>query len=278
MAAYGHGVARTLVHPARRVRGAVGSRRVDVDGTAPAAVVAAVRRATWGRPDPDERVWVAAIEARRRALSASTEPVDIVDHGAGRRSGTPARTVGQATMASKPPRWAYLLFRLARALRPASVVELGSCVGISAAYQAAALAMNGGGTLVTLEGAPALAARTAETLDGLGLSARARVVEGRFADTLDGVLAGAAPVGLAFVDGHHVGSATLDYAERILAATAPEAVLVFDDIAWSPDMAAAWRALAADPRFALTLDLRTVGIAAVSATATRPVHRALPYG
>ena len=77
------------------------------------------------------------------------------------------RTLGDMTRSSTSPRWAYLLFRLIRELRPESVLEMGSCVGISACYQAAALELNGAGKLLTLEGAPVLAARTARSIEEL---------------------------------------------------------------------------------------------------------------
>jgi predicted O-methyltransferase YrrM len=278
------GPLRAAVHHARRSLGRLQVRRLRVGGEAPAAVVAAVRRALSGRPSADESAWIARIEAVRQQLVASPEPLEVIDLGAGpahrfdtgdaesRPAATPTtRTLAGVTSSSTRPRWAYLLFRLVRELRPGAVLELGACVGVSAAYQAAALELNANGRLVTLEGAPVLAARAATTLNDLGLSGRATVVEGPFAGTLDTALADMPPVGLAFVDGHHVESATLDYTERILRAAADEAVIVFDDIRWSPGMRRAWAAIAADPRFALTVDLRRFGIAVVSASApTRP--------
>ena len=72
---------------------------------------------------------------------------------------------------------------------------------------------------------------------------------------------------MAFIDADHLEAPTLDYMRSILAAVAEEAVLVFDDIHWSPGMTAAWSTIAADTRFALTLDLRVVGIAVVSESA-----------
>jgi hypothetical protein len=60
--------------------------------------------------------------------------------------------------------------------------------------------------------------------------------------------------------------------EQILRCLAPEAVLVFDDINWSAGMKRAWARIAADPRFAATVDLKKVGIAVVSAERTsRPI-------
>jgi predicted O-methyltransferase YrrM len=286
-------VAHAAVHRGCRWRGRAQLRRLTTSGAAPTATLAALRRALSSRPAPQEHAWVTEIERRRDVLASSPEPLEIVEFGAGsghrfdtgdaETTNVTVRTLGDMTRSSKPMRWAYLLFRLVHELRPVSVLELGACVGISAAYQAAALELNGEGRLTTLEGAPALAAQATASLAALGLEHRAAVVEGRFADTLDGVLAELRPIGLAFVDGHHVESATLGYMERILAAAEDEAVLVFavlvfDDIHWSPGMTRAWRAIAPDPRFALTLDLRSLGIAVVSASATPRTSAAMSYG
>jgi hypothetical protein len=43
------------------------------------------------------------------------------------------------------------LYCLARALAPAAVLELGTCLGVSAAYLSAALEANGSGQLVTID-------------------------------------------------------------------------------------------------------------------------------
>jgi predicted O-methyltransferase YrrM len=279
-------VVRDAAHQVRRLRGWVQLRDVDATGRAPAAVVAALRHAAGGRPSADERAWIDRIELLRRLLASSPQPLEIVDFGAGPRSAlhedgaerVVCRTLAEMTMSSKPPRWAYLLFRLVRELRPSAVLELGACVGVSASYQAAALELNGSGRLVSLEGSPVLASRSTRSLEELGLGHRATVVEGRFTDTIDTAIADLAPVEMAFVDGHHVEAATLDYMERILAACGDEAVLVFDDIHWTPGMTRAWRAVEDDPRFALTVDLGAVGIAAVSASATERARHTISFG
>jgi hypothetical protein len=45
---------------------------------------------------------------------------------------------------------------------------------------------------------------------------------------------------------------------------AGEAVFVFDDVNWSDGMRNAWSTIVDDPRIALTVDLRSVGIAVAS--------------
>ena len=51
---------------------------------------------------------------------------------------------------------ALFLFRIVRFLRPFRCLELGTCLGISAAYIATALKLNGAGHLISIEGCPTL--------------------------------------------------------------------------------------------------------------------------
>lgn len=237
------------------------------------AIAEALGTALAGRFTPAERTAIATVEARREALRRDPRTIETLDFGAG--IGDDSRTAGEmaagivelcpvATVArgSKPPFWCAVLFGLVRRLRPASCVELGTCVGISAAYQAAALALNGHGRIATLEGSPEIAAVARETLAGQD---RAGVVVGPFDATLAGVLAAAAPVDFFFNDGHHDRAATLRYLDVAAPHLADGAVVVFDDVDWSAGMRAAWAAIQADARFAVTLDLGSVGIGILGA-------------
>jgi predicted O-methyltransferase YrrM len=272
--------ARTVVGKTRWLRERTQLQKVSVTGQAPTAVIAALKAASHGRPEPEEWQWIDRIETMRSLLLSSPRELSIVDFGAGAESKFDTgsfhtehrvvKTLGAMTRASKRPQWAYVLFRIVRALQPNAILELGSCVGISACYLGAALELNGAGSVVTIEGAGVLAERSVRTIDEMDLSHRVRVVEGRFADALPGVMTEIAPIGLTFIDGHHIESATIEYKDAIAPAAADEAVLVFDDINWSDGMRKAWASIVDDPRFALTVDLGTVGLAVISASATGP--------
>jgi predicted O-methyltransferase YrrM len=204
---------------------------------------------------PSETVRIDAIESLRRELLASREPVDAAAPADARDDSLAA----VCRTASKPPLWTRFLFHLIREQRPDGCLELGTCLGISAAYQSAALDLNGAGSLVSLEGSTARAARAREHLRRLEL-ARARVVEGRFQDTLAGVLAECGKLDYAFVDGHHDEDATLAYFDAIAAHAAPGALIVLDDIRWSPGMERAWLRLRVHPAVAASVDMFLLGI------------------
>lgn len=216
-------------------------------------------------PDPTAAAWHHRIEALRTRLRVDPAVLAFDDYGVPHRlaGNGPARRVERPVAAvcrsSAPAHQGRLLYHLARRLRPLACLELGTCLGISAAYLAAGLAEGGGGRLVTLEGGEALAARARTHLGGLGLAARAEVVTGRFSETLPAVLERLPPLGLAFLDGHHDPEATRAYARQLRPHLAPGAVVVVDDVRWTPGMRRAWNDLAEEA--AVSTDLLTVGLA-----------------
>jgi predicted O-methyltransferase YrrM len=168
----------------------------------------------------EEKNWIDRIESLRTEMNTSTEQLTRTDYGAGNPDSTRTQqemqagvdigdTLGHVSqVASKSPFWCCLLFKLVRTMHPSACIEMGTAVGISAAYQAAALRLNGHGTLVTLEGATTLADIAKKNFQQLGLDT-VEVVVGRFQDTLPDVLTKRQPVSYVFVDGHHDEQATL---------------------------------------------------------------------
>jgi predicted O-methyltransferase YrrM len=164
-----------------------------------------------------------------------------------------------ARTASLPATLGRFLHSVVSTTRARRGLELGTCLGISAAYQASAQDHDDGATFVTCEGAPALAGRAATNLQQLGLH-HCRVVPGRFADTLADVAAEQRPIDYAFIDGHHDERATVRYFETLGPHLAPSAAIVFDDIRWSAGMTRAWKDICASPYVAATMDRGRLGI------------------
>jgi predicted O-methyltransferase YrrM len=203
----------------------------------------------------------ARIEARRRELLKSSEIITVKDFGAGSQvagaGGTERRVRAIARHAAKPPRLAQLLFRLVNHLQPATVLELGTSLGLTTAYLAAADSRH---QVITFEGCPNTAAVAHETFQKLGLK-NVRLVEGNLDQTLPATLAGLQkPVDFAFFDGNHRYEPTLRYFEQCLANAHENSVFVLDDIHWSAEMEQAWEAIKAHPAVTVTVDLFYVGL------------------
>ncbi len=201
----------------------------------------------------------AAVEARRRQLLSRPDSISVTDFGAGSHTGAGRRrrVADIARTAAKPPYLAQLLFRLANYFRPATILELGTSLGLTTAYLAAA---DSGARVVTLEGCPNVAAVARETFASLHLG-NIDIVEGNIDHTLaPTLLALPAPVDFAFFDGNHRCEPTLRYFGQCLAHRTDESVFVFDDIHWSAEMEQAWEAIKAHPDVTLTVDLFYIGL------------------
>ncbi len=220
------------------------------------------------------------IEGLRKRLLKDVEVLEVEDMGAGSGVGVGggARMAGGARVrrvadiarhAAKRARLGQLLFRLVRFYRPPVVVELGTSLGLSAAYLAAgsregqlAGEREGdvrGGKLWTIEGSRAVAERAAGHLEGLGLEG-VEVVTGNFDVVLEPLMERIGPVDLAFVDGNHRYEPTLRYFDILMRHSGRSAMLIFDDIHWSADMERAWAQIKSDPRVMLTIDLFFFGL------------------
>jgi predicted O-methyltransferase YrrM len=148
---------------------------------------------------------------------------------------------------------------------------MGTAVGISGAYQATALKLNGHGKLVTLEGADSIAQIARSNFQRLGLDS-VEVVVGKFDETLPKVLAETQPVDYVFIDGHHDERATVAYFEQIVPFLAESALLVFDDITWSDGMAKAWKTIAGNRRVGVAVDLGQMGLCVVDKSISPRVY------
>jgi predicted O-methyltransferase YrrM len=223
----------------------------------------------------DEKILIDKIENVRSALINSSNKIVVVDYGAGKPNSnrsekemyqgvTSTIMLSDIVRSSQPYFWSLLLFKLVRKFKPSTCIELGSCVGISVAYQASALKLNNKGHIITIEGAESLATLTEKNLQQLNLN-NVHVVYGRFQDKLETVLNENKPIDYAFIDGYHDGKATIYYFEQFSPYLSEEAIIVFDDINWSRGMRKAWDYIKKNEIVKITLELKkTMGICLIS--------------
>ncbi len=199
-----------------------------------------------------------AVEALRQQLLADNQGINVTDLGAGSHTGAGRRrrVAAIARTAAKPPHLAQLLFRLVNHFQPATVLELGTSLGLTTAYLALADRRR---RVVTFEGCPNVAALARHNLDGLGIR-NVALVAGNLDDTLAPTLANLPSVDFVFFDGNHRYAPTLRYFELCLARRTEASVFVLDDIHWSAEMERAWEAIKAHPAVTLTVDLFFVGL------------------
>jgi predicted O-methyltransferase YrrM len=197
------------------------------------------------------------VEKLRRKLLADNTPVPIEDYGAGSLERIGSRSVSALTSnAAKSPKYAQLLFRIARHYHPQYILELGTSLGISTSYLAAA---DKDSVMVTGEGNFVVASMAKNNLESLDLS-NVRIVVGNFDNTLPEMVSSMPHIDLAFIDGNHREKPTIKYFHELLTRRSESSILIFDDIHWSAEMEAAWNYVQNHESVMLTIDLFFMGI------------------
>jgi predicted O-methyltransferase YrrM len=194
------------------------------------------------------------IEKLRSDLLANENKLTIEDFGAGSRvkkdNVRMIKDIAQSSL--KPKKFGQLLFRIVDQYAPATILELGTSLGITTAYLASAKEAT---AVVTMEGAKAVAGVAKNNFSHLGLQ-NIELVEGNFDETLSAMRT----IDLAFVDGNHRYEPTIRYFRELLPAMHEYSILIFDDIHWSKEMEQAWEEIKKDEAVTLTIDLFFIGL------------------
>ncbi len=200
----------------------------------------------------------AIVEFQRSQLLNDGRIIHVTDLGAGSQINKQNQKSVKAVAANalKPPRLAQLIYRLARNFSPGSIIELGTCLGITIAYLAKAAPL---ARVISLEGCPETAAIASETLKRLEIG-NVELLTGNFDSILPGILNKQERLDFVFVDGNHRKAATLNYFEWCLPKLSESGLMIFDDIYWSRGMKQAWLEIKNDPRVTITVDLFWIGL------------------
>ncbi|HVM88748.1 MAG TPA: class I SAM-dependent methyltransferase [Puia sp.] len=198
------------------------------------------------------------IETLRQELLHDNTLIQVNDLGAGSgiSKSTQRRIDDIAKHAAKNRKLAQLLFRIANYFQPKTIIELGTSLGVSSAYLAAARPAS---KLYTIEGSPEIAAVALKNFRSLQLSNIEPLV-GNFDELLPGLLKKIRLVDLAFIDGNHRKEPTIKYFNQLAEYSTASSVLIFDDIHWSSEMEDAWNIIKISEKVTLTIDLFFLGI------------------
>jgi hypothetical protein len=67
-------------------------------------------------------------------------------------------------------------------------------------------------------------------------------------------------IDVAYIDGNHEKTATLNYLERLKPHLSQNGIVLFDDIHWTKDMEEAWQVIYQCQGFSYTIDLGRIGL------------------
>jgi predicted O-methyltransferase YrrM len=225
-------------------------------------IISEIRQSRWSSEEEDS---LKKIERLRTFYSTNSDEIFIEDFGAGsstdnrtdeqmnRGTGKRGRVSEVYKSASSSPKEGKLVFKILRTYKPKNCFELGTCLGISAAYGIEALRLNAtNGMYTTFEGSSENVKWAQSSLERFSFT-DFKIVEGRFQDTLPTSLKNNDDIDFVFIDGHHDEKATVNYFELFYPNLSQKAIIVFDDINWSKGMRRAWKTIKKDHRIAWTV-------------------------
>lgn len=203
----------------------------------------------------------ADIERRREMLLACDDELDVVDYGS---AGSPdgkhiTRSVSKIAQTHlERAKVGQALFRLVNWLgmheqRPLEILELGTSLGITTSYLAAANSRN---KVTTLEGSEAVL----KVAQGVWKTLKLENISWEAGNVDTTLLNRAHALDLAYVDANHTYEATMRYVQYLLPLMTTKGVVVLDDIHYTAEMERAWKELKNDPRVTTSMDLYHVGI------------------
>ena len=198
------------------------------------------------------------VESVRQHLLKNNTILSVEDFGAGSTvSKTNQRTVSSiAKNAVKPKKFGQLLFRMGKYYQPATVLELGTSLGITTSYLSLA---KDDERVLTIEGSKEIAGVAKDNFKKLGLH-NIELVEGNFDDQLSSAISPLSSIDFAFIDGNHRREATERYFEQLLGKVNNNSILIFDDIHWSKEMETAWGNIKSHQAVSCSIDLFFIGI------------------
>jgi len=199
-----------------------------------------------------------SIEKLRKELLHDKRIVEVEDFGAGSLAvPNKKKRVSDITKAFlKSKKLAQLLFRIVDYYKPKTIIELGTSLGVTTIYLAAA---NKTATVFTLEGSKNIATLAKNNFQKAGAD-NIKLIEGNFDDTLPSALLQAQKVDLGYVDGNHRKLPTLSYFHQFLKKSDDQSIFIFDDIHWSVEMEEAWKEVQQHSAVTLTIDLFFIGL------------------
>lgn len=205
-------------------------------------------------------VWE-AIEERREAMLHAPKPLHITDYGTGTDSILQVRQIARQHLESRAAGELFfkLIVHLRHSLqRPLNIVELGTSLGITTAYLAAADKKN---RITTFEGSEETLVIALQNWKALGIT-NIEAIEGNLDLTLNTsrVCVTNEPIDFLFMDANHRYEPTLRYFTTLEPHFHDKSIVVVDDIHHSPEMNCAWKELKQRTKVTSSIDCYAFGI------------------
>jgi predicted O-methyltransferase YrrM len=203
-------------------------------------------------------VSAAVIENIRKKMISDKRVIHIQDLGKGSGAlNSDNRKVSDIARHSPVTRkYGELLSKLAKEFGNPLILELGTSLGISTMYLAAACPDS---DVWTIEGCPGTAAIAQENFNEATFR-NIKLFKGPFDEVLPGIYAEGLIPGLVFIDGNHRKEPVMKYFNQLAERSDAGTVIIIDDIYHSAEMAAAWKEIKKHPGVSVSIDIFRMGI------------------
>lgn len=187
-------------------------------------------------------------------LSNNPKTLKIKDFGAGsHKLGNERKVADIFKTSSSKGKFGRLLFQLMRSYNLKSALEFGTSLGVGSYHLYLG---KPDAQITTIEACPETAAFSRNNLADKTKSIR--FIESTFNDYL--AKNEIQQFDLIYVDGHHDGSALLEYMGKLEAYSHNDTFFLLDDIRWSDSMFEAWNQLRQSDKYHVSIDLFRMGI------------------
>ncbi|MBK9254002.1 MAG: class I SAM-dependent methyltransferase [Saprospiraceae bacterium] len=227
--------------------------------------------------DTDKEYYIfKKLEKYRSDLLKSEQVVSDIDYGAGTsikkdQINRKVKQVAKTSLSNR--RTSKILFNLINYFQPDTVLEIGTSLGLSSAYLAAA---KHNCKIITLEGNPELADIAGNLHKDIGLE-NIQIIKGNFDVVLDKVLGEVKRIDVVFMDGNHRFEPTIRYFNQLLPYCHENTVIIIDDIYWSNEMSQAWEDIRKSEKVSLTIDVFDLGFVFMNKSLSKENLKIVPY-
>lgn len=184
-------------------------------------------------------------------LKSDNRLIEIQDFGAGSKKLGNQRAIKTIfKTSSSQGKYGEVLYQIAKNFKSDTILEFGTSLGVGTNYFSLGNPIS---SITTIEACPNTRKIALENLPE-----NAQSIESTFDAYINQLKD--EKFDIIFIDGHHDGSALLDYLERLIPFSNPETIFILDDIRWSDSMLDAWKKIVKYGDFEEVIDLFRVGV------------------
>jgi len=189
-------------------------------------------------------------------LNKSKTKINFHEFGAGSKKLNRQRIVSDVFRQSATRgKYAKLIYLLSKNFKQKEILELGTSLGVGTLHLHWG---NPSANITTLEACPNTFAYTKNhLLDQIYPNGPIKIENTLFKEFIE---TSQTHYDLIFIDGHHNGTALLEYMEALDKNSNDQTIFIVDDIRWSKDMFSAWNQLVQNEKYQLSIDFFKMGI------------------